>query len=568
MNRVCVVVGVFCFWVFLPVLAQIPRAQGTLVVINEVLYDPAGSDGGHEFVELFNPGQEPVGLYGWTLETGNGNYQDRWKLEWTGSESDTIGAGGFFVLGEEGVIPEPDIVTAMDLQNGPDGCRLTDPAGLTDVVGWGDLGFGEYFEGEPAADARSGSSIGRDPDGLDTGSNRTDFTCLTDPSPADYNHPPRDLKALAFGLSRYTPVMLPEIDLVCVVGNAGTETCGNGTVLAGRVGAYVDSTIILNDIDPAETARVVLRLPNPGAGRHQAMGWLTSAEDRWSGNDTLITSLVIPPPPLVINEIMFVPGGRDCEWIEVLNRGAGSLDLKGWTLEDSRASPKTIADHELILGSGDFLVLVEDEDIFTAIHPDVSHAEFRRPTGGWGTLNDVDGPLGFADAAVVRDNYGTMVDSVAYSESWTDPGKSVERIDPDAGSANAANWSPHYGELTGSPGAANSVSFHLPRAGSVLSLSSKVLSPNGDGKGDLVAVSVAMPGVCLARLTVFDVNGRPVKRLIDGEEIDSGRVTFWDGSRDDGTRAATGVYLIMLEARMDSSGETLRARSPLILVRR
>jgi hypothetical protein len=567
-NRVCVVVGFFWFWLSLLVWAPGLWAEGTLVVINEVLYDPAGSDGGYEFVELFNPGGESIVLEGWTFETGNGNYEGSWKLEWTGSQTDTIRPRGFFVIGEEGVLPGPNIVTALDLQNGPDGCRLTDPAGLTDVVGWGNLAFGEYFEGEPAADAQSGWSIGRDPDGSDAGSNRTDFACFAGPTPADYNHPPRDLTPLALGLSRYTPVTLPEIDLVCRVTNAGTEACGNGAVLAARVGGCSDSTLISEDINPAETARVVLRLPNPGAGHSEAIGWLKYGDDRWTGNDTVLTSIVIPPPPLVINEIMFKPDGCDCEWIEVLNRSAGPLNLKGWALEDSRASPKIIADCDLTVGNGEFLVLVEDEEIFQAIHPDVSQAVFCRPSGGWSTLNDVDGPLGFADAAVIRDPHGTMVDSVAYAESWTDPGKSVERIDPGAPSPYAANWSPHFGEMSSSPGVENSVSFHLPTVGKVLSLSSKIFSPNGDGEDDLVAVSVTLPGAGLVRLSVFDVNGRLVRRLIDGEKVDSGRVTFWDGSCDDGAWAATGVYLLMFESQVYTSGETLRARSPLILVRR
>ena len=152
MNRVCVVVWLSWVWLSLVLSALTAWAQGIPVVINEVLYDPAGSDGGYEFVELFNQADAAIGLEGWIFETGNGSYQARWKLEWTGSRMDTIGPRGFFVIGEEGVLPGPDAVTALDLQNGPDGCRLTDPVGGTDVVGWGSLGFEEYFEGEPAAD--------------------------------------------------------------------------------------------------------------------------------------------------------------------------------------------------------------------------------------------------------------------------------------------------------------------------------------------------------------------------------------------------------------------------------
>jgi hypothetical protein len=193
---------------------------------------------------------------------------------------------------------------------------------------------------------------------------------------------------------------------------------------------------------------------------------------------------------------------------------------------------------------------------------------FFRPAGGWPTLNDNDGPLGYADAIVIRDRFGTTVDSVAYRQDWSSPGVSTERIDPRVSSDNPANWSPHYGSSRASPGSPNSVSFHLPTAGELLSLSCKTFSPNGDGKDDLVAVSLSLPDAGLVRLTVFDINGRSIKRLIDGDLVDAGRVTFWDGHRDDGSEAAMGVYLVMLEARLEASDRTYRAKAPLILVRR
>ena len=77
-----------------------------------------------------------------------------------------------------------------------------------------------------------------------------------------------------------------------------------------------------------------------------------------------------------------------------------------------------------------------------------------------------------------------MVDSVAYGAGWAGPGKSVERIDPAGVSPNPANWSPHFGPSSGSPGGTNSVSFHLPTAGRVLTLSAATFSPDGDGMDD------------------------------------------------------------------------------------
>jgi hypothetical protein len=551
------------------VLLFVEPSQGDAqVVINEVLYDPDGADGGYEFVELFNGGEGPACLDGWRLETGNGSYENRWRADWEGSWGDTIWPKGFFLIGEEGVVPAPDAVAGLDLQNGPDACRLVDPYGGSDVVGWGDLVFMEYYEGEPAEDAASGSSIGRDPDGRDSDLNKADFRVLASASPGDYNHPPRDLMVQSLGLSRYTPSTCAELDLVCSLLNAGTEACGMGATLVAEAGGFCDSALIRADLEPGANTRVVTRLPNPGPGIHQAVAWHAYEHDRWTLNDTVRTSIVVPPPPVVVNEIMFRPEGQDCEWIELLNRSDSAVNLTGWTLEDSRGEGEPLAVGELDVSAGAFLVLVEDRGVFKARHPDVALDLYREPGGAWPTLNDVDGPLGYADAIAIRDACGTMVDSVVYGRNWTPPGKSVERIDPAGASTSPANWSPHFGENPSSAGSANSVSFHLPPAGSVLTLSPQTFSPDGDGRDDVVAVAVALPGPGLVRLSVFDINGRLVKRLVDGEVVDSGRVTFWDGTRNDSSDAATGIYLLLFEARMRESDESFRDKLPVVLLRR
>ena len=106
------------------------------VLLNEVLYDPEGSDGGYEFVEIAaRPGAAAdAGLAGWTLETGNGA-DGAWRVAWVGAAGDRL-QGGLFVIGESGVDPRPHAVADLDLQNGPDACRLRAPSGDTDVLGW------------------------------------------------------------------------------------------------------------------------------------------------------------------------------------------------------------------------------------------------------------------------------------------------------------------------------------------------------------------------------------------------------------------------------------------------
>jgi hypothetical protein len=555
-----------CSVCFPPVAGGRP-ADSPSAVINEIFYDPQGSDAGQEFVELFNRSEQAVCLLGWTLETGNGAYEQRWKLEWQGIETDTISPGGFFVISEESVDPEGDYVTNLDLQNGPDGCRLTSLDGSVDVVGWGDLLYAEYYEGEPCEKAASGSSIGRDPDGLDTGHNQEDFAPFERPSPHDYNHPPSDLKIAKAALSRYTTTSGVDIDIVCCVANCGTQACGTGGTVFAAVGAHEDSTRLTGDLTPGDLFDVVVRPVSPGEGLHLVRVWHRSAFDRWHDNDSLVTTIVLPPSPVVVNEIMFRPGSHDCEWIELLNTGYTAIDLKSWTLEDQCRRPRTITEDDLWLEAGAYLLLVEDQQVFAMAHqdPDIN---FLRPAGGWPTLNDKDGAFGIADMVVVRDYHGTAVDSVAYRERWSSPGVSIERIDPRQPSPNPANWSPHYGGDQSSPGRANSVSFHVGDGRDILSLCPEAFTPDGNGANDFLAVKVTFPEACLVRLGVFDLAGNMVQSLIDGEVIEQSRTTFWNGKSTDGRDLATGVYLVTLEAKATSSDRAYELKRPAILVRR
>src|SRR5205085_2640437 len=148
-------------------------------LVAEVFYDAIGDDTGHEFVELYNPGDRAAGLLGVKLEAGDGAAPGRWTLRWTGAAGDSIAAHGRFVIGGALVSPPPQATVALELQNGPDAMRLSWPDGASEVVGWGALGSGEYFCGAPAEDVPAGQSLARIPDAADRGSNALDFQPAT-----------------------------------------------------------------------------------------------------------------------------------------------------------------------------------------------------------------------------------------------------------------------------------------------------------------------------------------------------------------------------------------------------
>ena len=162
------------------------------VVISEVLYDASGVDAGKEWIELYNPTNSDINLDGYAIESGNGANPDDWTSEWVGTASDIIPAHGFFLIGESDVVPKPDYITTLDLQNGPDGVRLNDTLGIIDTVGWGTHVHTEYYEGTPYIDVSAGNSIERkssltnnenEGNGWDTNNNSADFVTRTIPQP-------------------------------------------------------------------------------------------------------------------------------------------------------------------------------------------------------------------------------------------------------------------------------------------------------------------------------------------------------------------------------------------------
>src|SRR5262249_56762889 len=118
----------------LVVAAALSGAPAGHPIVTEVYYDAPGDDTGHEFVELGNDSEVTWSLAGARLEAGDGAAPGRWTARWTGGPGDSIEAHARFVVGGAEVVPHPNVVLTLDLQNGPDGLRLVWPDGATEVV--------------------------------------------------------------------------------------------------------------------------------------------------------------------------------------------------------------------------------------------------------------------------------------------------------------------------------------------------------------------------------------------------------------------------------------------------
>lgn len=76
------------------------------------------------------------------------------------------------------------------------------------------------------------------------------------------------------------------------------------------------------------------------------------------------TLLSFPVPEIVITEFLNDPIGTETtdEWIELYNRGSGSVDLTGWTISDEGSDSDVIG--SVSIAANDFLILAKSKSIF------------------------------------------------------------------------------------------------------------------------------------------------------------------------------------------------------------
>ncbi|MGC4116760.1 MAG: right-handed parallel beta-helix repeat-containing protein [Myxococcales bacterium] len=168
------------------VLGQVPGK----VVINEVLYDPVGTDGNagnNLFVELWGPAG--LDLEGFTLVGVNG--ADGKDYASVVLDGQAVGTDGFFLLahpnGAASLLALADLTSdKIDFQNAPDSIQLRWHGQVVDALAYGTFGAGTFPKGEgtPAAApaANAGKSLTRNAAHADTDNNAADFAIAT-PSP-------------------------------------------------------------------------------------------------------------------------------------------------------------------------------------------------------------------------------------------------------------------------------------------------------------------------------------------------------------------------------------------------
>jgi flagellar hook assembly protein FlgD len=98
-----------------------------------------------------------------------------------------------------------------------------------------------------------------------------------------------------------------------------------------------------------------------------------------------------------------------------------------------------------------------------------------------------------------------------------------------------------------------------------IALSTNVLTPNGDGIGDELAIEFDVLKLVTPRpikVQVYNLAGRKMRELTGGDGL-AHRYNFtWDGRDEQGSMVAPGTYLVQIEIEGDSLTETAQRIVP------
>ena len=261
---------------------------------------------------------------------------------------------------------------------------------------------------------------------------------------------------------------------------------------------------------------------------------------------------------LIINELLMNPEVGGSRFVEIYNRSEKVIDLydlKIANLYDTmKTDVKPITSHYSLFPKS-YVALTESplyiQNRYKAVMYKKGIIKNRLPT--WGDAFGNATIYGFEGTKPV------IIDSFNYNKSFHNPlltnteGVSLERINPNDSTNNAANWhSAAATVLYATPAYQNSQSNLNPSVlgnnEEIFTLINKTFSPNDDGFQDylLMHYSVDKKGY-LANIFIYDMEGKLVKRLAINELLSKEGQIKWDGETEEKLVAPVGTYIIYIE---------------------
>jgi hypothetical protein len=273
---------------------------------------------------------------------------------------------------------------------------------------------------------------------------------------------------------------------------------------------------------------------------------------------------------VIINEVLFNPRSNGVDFVEIYNNSDKYIDLQGWELanfvNNEISNKKSLTSEPFLFKPHDYLFFSIDPAIIKNQYPN-TRTSSAITLNALPSFNDDEG-------SVILLNNNVKTDRFDYSEKFHFPliddkeGVSLERISFTSPSNAPDNW--HSASTTegyATPGYRNSQAY-TTEPGNGFVVDPKVFTPDEDGNKDFTAIhyNFPSPGNMLT-ITVYDIAGREVKRLVQNQLIGSEGFFQWDGLNGSGEKVRVGYFIIFIEV-FNLHGEVKKFRESVVVANR
>ena len=258
------------------------------------------------------------------------------------------------------------------------------------------------------------------------------------------------------------------------------------------------------------------------------------------------------PFDIIINEVLFNPRKPlGVDFVEVYNRSDKIIDLKDVRLStlknDKIDTGKHIAPEGFQLFPSTYALLssntvaVQNDYVYKSKSNFVEMNSFPTYSNKSGTV------ILLSDTLVL--DYFDYTEDMHYPLLKSVEGVSLERINPDRKTQDASNW--HSAASTvgyATPGYLNSSYSDNVDTKNRFHVYPEIFSPDQDGYNDLLNIAYQMEQAGYrASIQIYNSFGKKIKTLANNILLDTEGVITWDGTNDLHTKAATGVYIIVID---------------------
>jgi hypothetical protein len=244
---------------------------------------------------------------------------------------------------------------------------------------------------------------------------------------------------------------------------------------------------------------------------------------------------------IVINEINYnsSPDRDTKDWVEIMNNGVATVDLKDWLFSDSGPDSGFFFPSGITLAPQEYLVICRNLKKFRDFNPDVNNAIGELPFG----LSSN------GDNLRLYDPESHVMDAVDYypyhpwPENADGTGATIELIDPSLDNAKGENW--QAVGIGGTPGRPNYgyLDIQSPSLPNALTSAFECF-PNPFRDYTTVQFTVISGGYY--KLEILDIDGRVVDILSDGYLSEGTYWVDWNGTSASNERLQGGVFIVRL----------------------